>query len=125
MKLIGIIGKSGSGKTTLSKMLQKNNSIGIIHLDEITEEIKRKMPSSLVNKDIKTNTQGEEYFLLNGNFRKIRDILVKNKILKKLYFGIAHLSKEFYMKKALNQKIEEGKETIIIERNYIRKFQII
>ena len=47
MKLIGIMGKSGSWKTTLSRMLQKDDSIGVIHLDEITnmKSIKEKMPS--------------------------------------------------------------------------------
>lgn len=123
MKLIGIIGKSGSGKTTLSRMLQKNDSIVVIHLDEVTDmkQIKAKLPNSIVDKKIHSNGQGEEFMVLNENVRKIRDVFIKSKLLRRLYLGILHFPRESLLKKELNRKMQEGKETIIVERGYIRR----
>ena len=123
MKLIGIIGKSGSGKTTLSKMLQRNDSISVIHLDEVTDmkQIKSRLPNGIVDKNIYSNNQGEEFMVLNKNARKIRDALIKNSLLRRLYYGTLHFPREILLKKAINIEIKEGKETIIIERCYIRR----
>lgn len=122
MKLIGIIGKSGSGKTTLSRMLERDNSIGVIHLDEVLSmrEIKEKMPSGLVDKNLHSNGQGEEFMVLDERVRKIRDRIIENKLLNKLYYKILHLPREIFIKKAVREKIEEGKEIIIFERCYFR-----
>lgn len=122
MKLIGIIGKSGSGKTTLSRMLERDNSIGVIHLDEVLSmrEIKERMPNGLVDKNLYSNEQGEEFMLLNERVRKIRDRMIENKLLKKLYLKILHFPRELFVRKAVRGKIEEGKETIVFERCYFR-----
>lgn len=126
MKLIGIVGKSGAGKTTLSKMLQKNDSIGVIHLDEVISmrEIKEKMPKSIVDKDLYANADGEKFMVLDKRVRKIKDRMLKNKLFNKLYFGILHLPKEILIKKAVNQKMQEGKETIIVEGSILGDFKI-
>lgn len=126
MKLIGIIGKSGSGKTTLSRMLEKDNSIGVIHLDKVMDmqQIKENLPNALVDKNVYSNNQGEEFMMLNERIRKIRDSLIENKLLKSLYFGILHLPREFFMKKAVDEKIKEGKDVIIIEGSTLAEFAI-
>lgn len=126
MKLIGIIGKSGSGKTTLSRMLERDSNIGVIHLDEVIDmkKIKEKMPSGLIDKNLHTNAQGEEFMILDKRVRKIRDRIIKNKLLRKLYFKILHLPREIFIKKALHEKIEEGKEIIIFEGATLGDFSI-
>lgn len=126
MKFIGIIGKSGSGKTTLSRMLEKDNTIGVIHLDKVMnmQQIKENMPNVLVDKNVYCNNQGEEFMMLNEKTRKIRDALIKNKLLKNLYLGILHLPREFFMKKAIDEKIKEGKDVIIIEGSTLADFAI-
>lgn len=126
MKLIGIIGMSGSGKTTLSRMLERDNNTAVIHLDEILNmrEIKEKMPNGLVDKNIYSNAEGEEIMLMDKRIRKIRDRIIENKLLNKLYFKISHLIKENLLKKAVNRKIEEGKETIILDGDTLGNFKI-
>ncbi len=125
MKLIGIIGKSGSGKTTLSKMLERDNNVGVIHLDDMAEKIKKRMPNSIINKEeMQSNEQGEEFMLLNERYRKIRNIIIKNKFLNKLYFGMLHLPKEILIKKSINQEKQQGKDFVIVEGDTLANFTI-
>lgn len=122
MKLIGIIGKSGSGKTTLSRMLQKDESIAVIHVDEINnmKNIKKRMPSLLVNKQSQVNEIGEEFILLQENTRKIVERLKKNKLFSKIYEGILGLIRKRALSKSISQNVKQGYKTIIIERKFIR-----
>lgn len=120
MKLIGIIGKSGSGKTTLSRMLKKDNSVGIIHLDDITsiKSIVKRMPTKMTQKY--TNNIGEEIVNLNKGIRSVIKALRRNKLLNKMYFGLLRIPREFTLKRQINKCKENGKKCVIIERMYIR-----
>lgn len=126
MKLIGITGKSGSGKTTLSRMLEKDNSIGVIHLDEVfnMKEIKQKIPNYIINKNQVSNEQGEEFIVLTGKSRTIRDKMLENKLLKKIYYVALYLPRKIALKKALNDVIQSGKDTIIIEGASLGDFSV-
>lgn len=126
MKLIGITGKSGSGKTTLSRMLEKDNSIGVIHLDEVfnMKEIKEKIPNYIINKNQVSNEQGEEFIVLTGKLRTIRDKMLENKLLKKIYYVALYLPRKIALKKALNDVIQSGKDTIIIEGASLGDFSV-
>ena len=42
MKLIGVMGNGGSGKTTFTEHLDKRENVGVIHVDDLVGEIKRK-----------------------------------------------------------------------------------
>ena len=42
MKLIGVMGNSGSGKTTFTEYLGTKPSVGVIHVDQLTGEVKKK-----------------------------------------------------------------------------------
>ena len=42
MKLIGIMGNAGSGKTTFTEHLDKRKNVGVIHVDNLVGNIKRK-----------------------------------------------------------------------------------
>ena len=121
MKLIGIIGKSGSGKTTLSKLLQKDNSIAVIHLDDVTnmKSIARKMPKALIQNY--TNNIGEEFIIPNNRIINILNILRKSRIFDKLYVSALRLPQEISIKRQVKEYEKEGKKCTIIERLYIRK----
>lgn len=121
MKLIGIIGKSGSGKTTLSRLLQKDNSIAVIHLDDITnmKSIAKKMPKSLIQNY--TNNIGEEFIIPNNRIINILNTLRKSRIFDKLYVSALRLPQEISIKRQIKEYEKEGKKCTIIERLYIRK----
>ena len=42
MKLIGVMGNSGSGKTTFTEYLGTKSTVGVIHVDKLTGEVKKK-----------------------------------------------------------------------------------
>lgn len=117
MKLIGIMGKSGSGKTTLSNMLQKDESIGVIHLDAVIQmnEIKQKLPNKLVDEDKYTNNQGENYLMLSKNVRSIKDKVLRNPYIKKVYTSLLKIPREMLLRK--NIKENSDKKVVIVERS--------
>lgn len=118
MKLIGIIGKSGSGKTTLANMLHKDESVGVIHLDAIIHmnEIKQKLPNKLVDEDQYTNNQGENFLMLSENVRNIKDKIISNPYINKIYTGLLKIPREILLRK--NIKENEDKKVLIVERSF-------
>lgn len=118
MKLIGIIGKSGSGKTTLANMLQKDENVGVIHLDAIIHmnEIKQKLPNKLVDEDQYTNNQGENFLMLSENVRNIKDKIISNPYINKIYTGLLKIPREILLRK--NIKENEDKKVLIVERSF-------
>lgn len=124
MKLIGITGKSGSGKTTLSKMLERDNSIGVIHLDEVLDikNIKEKMPNSIVDKNLEVNEQGEKFIALTGKAKIIRDRMIKNSLLRYFYYKALHLPRKINLQRVLNSQKKAGKTSVIVERSFFRRF---
>lgn len=121
MKLIGIIGKSGSGKTTLSRMLERDNSIGVIHLDEITnmKSIAKKIPKFMVEEY--TNDLGEEFIFLNERIRNMLYKLRENKTFNKIYLNMLRLPQNISIKRQVDRLKTEGKICIIVERVYSGK----
>lgn len=119
MKLIGIIGKSGSGKTTLSRMLKKDNSIELIHLDEVTNvnSITKRMPKSIAKSHI--DNMGEQGIELNGKIMKLLYRIKRNKILDKIYLSILKIPREISIKKQIKKYQNEGKKCVVIERKHI------
>ena len=52
MKLIGITGKAGSGKTTFSEIMERNHDdVGVIHVDDLVNNVKLKYFKFLMKKD--------------------------------------------------------------------------
>lgn len=119
MKLIGIIGKSGSGKTTLSNMLQKDESIAIIHLDKVTSAnpIAKRIPKRLTTNY--TNNLGEKGMTFNSNIMKLLYKIKDNKVLDKIYLKILKIPRERTIEKQIKKYKAEGKKCVIIERIYL------
>ena len=42
MKLIGVMGNGGSGKTTFTNYLDNKDNVGVIHVDDLVGEVKKK-----------------------------------------------------------------------------------
>lgn len=124
MKLIGILGKSGSGKTTLSRMLQKDESIEVIHLDEIRKNaikpIADKMPNNLVTEQ--TNKIGENPIFLNEKLMKAFHAVRKIKLIDNLYQSVLRIPQERKIATEIKRYEQEGKSCVIIERSSIKQF---
>ena len=113
MKLIGITGKAGAGKTTFSNMLeQQHPEVGVIHVDEFFNNIKRKYFKFLM----KENKQGEKVNLKSN----LRMIIYNNSLLR----NILMRARATLISKSVKLKIEElkkeGKTVIIVDDIFLQ-----
>lgn len=109
MKLIGVTGKSGAGKTTFSDYLtQKNIDIGIIHVDEINEELKEKYLKVFI-KNNKTDRKKVSF--------KLNSFLYKNKH----FFNIAMRIRSMLVSPLLNKRIKKmnNKKIVMIDDTFL------
>lgn len=93
MKLIGVTGKAGAGKTTFANYFEKKSNIGVIHVDDIMNEFKKRR-FSLFMKDDKHGEKTEiksglKFFIYNNKFlynalMKIRAFMLKNEIKSRI-----------------------------------------
>ena len=125
MKLIGVKGKSGSGKTTFARMLKKDDTIGIINLDQVSDMkmIKEKMPKSIVEKEVYTNNLGEEYTAFSKRIVTLIDKVKKNKFLSEIYYYLADSVRNFGVRREIKRNVKQGKDFIIIERGCTGKLK--
>lgn len=77
MKIIGITGKSGAGKSTLSNFLGERVNIGVIHLDEIFNNIKE----SKFKNQIKGRNKNNSPKILSD---RLRFTIANNRLLFKI-----------------------------------------
>ena len=103
MKLIGITGKTGAGKTTMSNMLAEHEDVGVIHVDELVDELKIKYFKFLMKKD----AQGRKA-KIDPNLKKI---IWENK----LFLSLVMRFRARILKKPLEARIEELKKAEILE----------
>lgn len=112
MRLIGITGKAGSGKTTFSNGLAQKESIGVIHIDDIWEKIKRKyfkiaMESDGEGSKTKANS-------------KLKLAVYKNKIFFRLFMALRSKLMEKDISKEINRLENMGKRVIIIDDIFLQ-----
>jgi len=116
MKLIGITGKAGAGKTTLSDMIGENPNVGVIHIDELFEKVKKEKLSKMMEND----TNGKPVAIK----KNIRKILYGNKYI----FLMFARTKGIILTRKINKKIKEfeneEKDIIVIESVHLRYFPI-
>ena len=130
MKLIGVMGNSGSGKTTFTEYLETKPSVGVIHVDAITSDVKKKFFRPFLQPKEKNNTESTK------NNPKVRmgakAIFYKNKFT----FNLLMKLRNKLIGKELERQIEEykrdGKKLIVIDdwalpthKNLLPKFSYI
>lgn len=113
MKLIGVMGNGGSGKTTFTEHLDKRENVGVIHVDDLVGEIKRKyFKLFLQPKENNTTENTKANPKLKSSSKKI---FYQNKFAFKFLMKV----RSKLIEKELNRKIEEfkgnGKGLIVID----------
>lgn len=113
MKLIGVMGNSGSGKTTFTEYLETKSSVGVIHIDSIVADIKKKyFRPFLQGKDKNTTENTKNNPKVKSN---VKNIFYKNKFTFNLLMGVRNK----LIGKELERRIEEfkrnGKKVIVVE----------
>lgn len=113
MKLIGVTGKSGAGKTTFSNLFADKDKAGVIHVDDLVGEIKKKyFKMFLQPKENNTTENTRKNPKLQVGAKKF---FYRNKIL----FRFLMFVRSKMIEKELNRQIEalklQGKEIIVID----------
>lgn len=113
MKLIGIMGKPGSGKTTFSNYLGNKDNVGVIHVDSLVAEVKKKYFKMILQPKENNTTENAKN---NPKLKvEVKEMFYKNKILFKLWLKI----RSMFVQKELENKINElkldGKDLIVID----------
>lgn len=113
MRLIGVMGNSGSGKTTFTEYLETKHSVGVIHVDSITSDIKKKYFRLFLQRKDKNTTESTK------NNPKVKmaakAIFYKNR----LTFNLLMKIRNKLIGKELEREIEEfkrdGKKIVVID----------
>jgi len=113
MKLIGVTGKGGSGKTAFSKYLESKDTVGVIHVDSIVGNVKKRRLGIFLQPRINNTTEStmENPKVRNG----IRSIIYGNR----LAFNISISARNKMIENELARQIDEhkrnGKKVVIID----------
>lgn len=113
MKLIGVMGNSGSGKTTFTEYLETKSSVGVIHVDSITSDIKKKYFRPFLQPKEKNTTESTK------NNPKVKAsakaIFYKNRLAFNLLMGVRNklIGKE--LERQIEDLKREGKKLIVID----------
>lgn len=113
MKLVGVMGNGGSGKTTFTEHLDKRENVGVIHIDDLVGEIKKKyFKMFLQSKEHNTTESTKQNPKLKSGAKKI---FYRNKYAFKFLMTL----RSKLIEKELNRQIEEfksnGKGVIVID----------
>ena len=107
MIYIGVTGKSGAGKSTFSDFWSTKSNVGVIHFDDIVDEVKMKylkffMEKNNENKPVKVNT-------------KLKKFIYNNRIT----FNLLMKFRDIITRKAFERRVQElksqGKEIIVVD----------
>lgn len=113
MKLIGVMGNSGSGKTTFTEYLGTKQSVGVIHVDSITSDIKKKYFRPFLQGKDKNTTESTK----NNPKVKIgaKVFFYKNKFSFNLLMSIRNklIGKE--LERQINEFKRNGKSLVVVD----------
>lgn len=113
MKLIGVMGNSGTGKTTFTEYLETKPSVGVIHIDTLTSDVKKKYFRLFLQPKEKNSTESTK------NNPKVKmgakAIFYKNKFAFKFLMTIRNklIGKE--LERQIDELKKDGKKVIVID----------
>ena len=119
MKLIGITGKSGAGKTTFSNMLSKYPDVGVIHLDDLINEVKAKNYKSAMGILMEKDSKNDKVMLKPG----LKEKILKNQILFDIFMRVRSLLVEKSLEKEINRLQKSGKTTILLDAALLKNYK--
>ena len=113
MKLIGVMGNGGSGKTTFTNYLDSKKTVGVIHVDDLVGEAKKKYFKAFLQPKENNTTETTKS---NPKLKtEVKAFFYKNKFAFKFLMAV----RSKLVEKELNEKIAElkisGKRVIIID----------
>lgn len=113
MKLIGVMGNSGSGKTTFTEYLETKQSVGVIHVDSITSDIKKKYFRPFLQGKDKNTTESTK------NNPKVKmgakAVFYKNKFAFNLLMKIRNKLIEKELERQIEEFKRDGKKVVVID----------
>lgn len=113
MKLIGVTGNSGAGKSTFSSMLGEHEDVGVIYVDNIVGNLKKKY-FGLVLQPKENNTTEQ-----TKASPKIKTGVKKFFYSNRVIFGIFKRFRSMLVQKGINEQISEyrkqGKKMVVID----------
>ena len=111
MKLIGIMGNSGSGKTTFTEYLETKESVGVIHIDSLTCNIKKKYFKLFLQPKEKNSTENDNPRVK----REVKAAFYKNKYAFNLLMNVRNKLMEKELEKQIQDLKKAGKKVIVID----------
>lgn len=112
MIVIGVTGKSGAGKTTFTDFLGERKNVGVIHLDDMVNNVKE----DSFQKQIRKRNKNNEPVLLPSN---LHAIINNNRLVFRTFCRI----KKHFLKDRIAAEIKrfkaEGKDAVVIESCYL------
>ncbi len=113
MKLIGVMGNSGSGKTTFTEYLETKPSVGVVHVDLITADIKKKYFKPFLQSREKNCTEST---YINPKVKpEVKAFFHKNKFAFNCLMAIRNklIGKE--LEKQIEDYKRQGKRVVVVE----------
>ena len=113
MKIVGVMGNTGSGKTTFTNYLEQKENVGVIHVDDIMGNAKRKYFRMFLQPKENNNTENTK------RNPKLKNGAKKFFYRNKLNFAILMFIRNKLITKELGKQIDrlkkEGKSLIVID----------
>lgn len=113
MKIIGIMGNGGSGKTSFSDALASKESVGIIHVDDLVGNVKRKYFKFFLQPKKNNTTESTEK---NPKLKSgAKQFFYKNKIAFNFLMKLRSMLVTPQINEKLSEFKKEGKELVVID----------
>ena len=121
MQLIGILGKGGAGKTTFANMLAENKNVGVIHMDYMFDDFKKKKIFSRFTRNV--NYGGESTTaILKSN---LSDRLYNTKLILPIYLKFRKILLNIALRKKIKECENDYSKVIVVEGGDLRNLAIL
>lgn len=113
MKLIGVMGNSGSGKTTFTEYLETKESVGVVHVDLITADIKKKFFKPFLQPRENNTTENT---VINPKIKpEVKAFFHKNKFAFKFMISVRNKMIEKEVERQIEEFKRRGKRVVVVE----------